>query len=50
MVQPVMKNQDIPIVPSQEVLGGPKLGHVLPHDTIPYHIFPHSLQVGGQLL
>ena len=32
MVKPVMPNQEIPLIPSKEVLGGPQLGQVLPCD------------------
>ena len=49
MVQPVMPNQDLPIVLSQYVLSGPQLGHVLPCDNGSYHLFVHLLQVGGEL-
>ena len=32
MVQPVVPNQELPIIPSQKVLVRPHIGHVLPCD------------------
>ena len=46
MVQPVVPNQDIPLISSQKVLSRPQLGHVLPHDIGYCGIFVHLLQVG----
>ena len=50
MVQPVMPKQNLPIVPYQEVLGRPQLGHVLSRDLGSYHILVQLLQVGGELV
>ena len=51
MVQPVVTNQNIPLVPPQEVLSGLNFGHDLPRDIGPYHILFHSwLELVGLLL
>ena len=42
MVQPVMPIQKLRLVLSQEVLFGPQLSHVLPHDISFYLIFVQS--------
>ena len=48
MVHPVMKNQEIPIILSQDILGKPQHGHVLPLEIVSYHIFYHFFQVNGK--
>ena len=49
MVQPVVTNQEIPIVLSQKALGRPQLGHVLPCELGSYRIFPASSKLMGIL-
>ena len=49
MIQPVVPNQDIPLITSYKVLGRPQLGYVLPSDVGSYSIFSHLPQVGGYL-
>ena len=49
MVQPVVPNQELPLIPSQKILGWPHLGHILPHELGYYYIFVHLLQYGGDL-
>ena len=46
----MVPNQNIPIVSSQEVLGGSQFGHVLPFDITSYYKLFHLLQVGGYLV
>ena len=50
MVWNVVPNQELPLVPSQEVLSLPHLVHVLPHELVSYRIFVRPLQVGGYLV
>ena len=47
MFNHVITNQDLPLVPYQEVLGGPQLVHVLPSDLIAYQMIFNFLQVCG---
>ena len=50
MVQPVVPNQKLHILLSQEILGGPQLVHVLPCELGSYHILVNLLQVGEELV
>ena len=50
MVRYVVPNQELPLVPSQKVIGLPHLVHVLTHDLVSYRIFVRPLQVGGDLV
>ena len=49
MVQPVVPNQELPIVPPQKVLGSPQIGYFLPCEIGSSHIFVHLFQAGGDL-
>ena len=49
MVHPNMKKQDLPLVPSQNVIGWTQIGQVLPRELGSDHIIFHLLQVGGEL-
>ena len=50
MVWHVVPNQELPLVPSQKVIGLPHLVHILPHELVSYRIFVRPLQVGGYLV
>ena len=45
MVQPVVPNQELPIVPSHKVLSWPLLDHVLSREIGSYHLFLNLLQI-----
>ena len=49
MVQPVVPSQNFPLVPSQEVLNRPQLGHFLTCGLGYYHVHVRLLQVIGNL-
>ena len=49
MIYHVVTNQNLPLIPYQEVLVGPQLGHVLPCEFKYDQILLHFLQVGGDL-
>ena len=49
MVQPMMPNQDLLLVPSKEVLSRPQLDNVLSREIGSYHILVHLLLVDGEL-
>ena len=47
MVQPIIPNQEIPLVPPQEFLGRPQLDHVLTRDIESYHTLVKFIKVDG---
>ena len=49
MVHPVVPNQELPLTPSQEILGWPQLYHVLHSDLVSNHIIFHVFKMGGKL-
>ena len=49
MVQPVVPNHNLPLVLSQEVLGVPQIGNILPSELVSYHIIFQFIQAGGEL-